>query len=183
MKLKKFKEVLGKFFGLTTKTDHPIPHINPSNLEELLFSEVAESTVLYDMVNGYENVYDGLLQSKTVLANWNHRWIDKPSKKIILTNSSECCERTSVKSIAFSWRGTSHPEWEFLLATWFVLDVVQSFKTNTEADITNLFNKDLLSYDAEDIFTQDQIRSHLMRFFVIEDETETEVKLFAKIAP
>lgn len=98
-------------------------------------------------------------------------------RKVILTNPLDCKEKISLMGLTSVWRGTGHSEWEALLSWCFIKAVVDAIEHNkTEADITNLFNRDFLA-SGNRVFTQEQVYSHLIKWFDIIEETDDTLKL------
>lgn len=102
---------------------------------------------------------------------------DESHKKVILTNPRDCKEKICLMGMVSAWRGTGHSEWEALLGGWFIQAVLDALENDAdEADITHLFNRDLLASN-DRIFTKDQVYDHLIKWFDIVEETEDTLKL------
>lgn len=83
--------------------------------------------------------------------------------------------------LASAWSGTCYIEWEFLLAGLFLSAVLYSLeKKSNEADISILFDHDLLARDGR-MFTQEQLYAHLIPWFKIIKDTDNELNLKLKI--
>lgn len=119
----------------------------------------------------------GLTMLRGFLLSDDYGWELQPYKKVTLTNVADCANKISVMSMMSAWRNTGHCEWEALLAGWFVNQVVEALeKDEKEADITMLFNRDLLA-TRDRVFTQKQIYDHIIGWFDIVEETDDELKL------
>lgn len=106
---------------------------------------------------------------------WNTS--DESHKKVILTNPRDCKEKISLMGMVSAWRGTGHSEWEALLGAWFIQAVLDALENDAdEADITHMFNRDLLASN-DRIFTKDQVYDHLIKWFDIVEETKDTMKL------
>ncbi len=102
-------------------------------------------------------------------------------KKYILTNVEECKNKVSIFGLVTSWKGTGHMEWEYLLAAYFADTLMEALnKHQEEADITCLFDKDLMSKDGSKVFKQEDIYAHLIDWFNVESETDYEVRVSLK---
>lgn len=124
----------------------------------------------------------GLNRLGFFLRSEDYGWSDpKPFKKVTLVNLKECEDKISLMGLVSAWRGTGHSEWEFLLAGWFIHAVIEAQKNeSTEADISMLFDRDLLARN-DRIFTQKQIYAHLIPWFEIIEENANELKLRLKV--
>ena len=84
--------------------------------------------------------------------------------------------------LATLWSGTGHCEWEYILSCIFILKVITTIDNDfTYADITSLFNRDLLA-SGNRVFTKPQIYFHLIKHFDIVEETDDYIKLKFKIS-
>ncbi len=110
------------------------------------------------------------------LRTGDYDWQEKPFKKVILLNVSDC-QRISLTKLLKMWSGTGHVEWEYLLAGWFIMQVDEAVKEGQdEADITILFSREL-STSRGRVFTQQAVYNHLIKWFEICDENGQELKL------
>lgn len=135
----------------------------------------AEEPVEHDYLNCFE------LATNLMFSN-GYGWKQKPFKKVTLTNVKDCENKISVLSVAASWNGTGHYEWELLLASNFVRPVVEALLNGSdEADISTIFRCELLHASGERVFSQEAIYGHLIPFFEIESETDEELRLAIKI--
>ena len=101
-------------------------------------------------------------------------------KKVTLTNVSKCKNTISVLGLVTTWKGTGHVEWEYLLAGWFIISVIETLENQKEeADITCLFDRDLIASNGK-VFTKEQIYDHLIDWFDIESETDDEIRVSLK---
>ena len=127
----------------------------------------------------YRSAHDyGMGVLLVALKSRDYGWSDPyPIRKVILVNPTEYRNRITVFGIASLWMGTGHSEWEFLLASWFVEAIVKAIEDGAEeADITHLFNRDLIATNYR-TFTKEQVYDHLIKWFEIVDETEDELRL------
>ena len=121
----------------------------------------------------------GLDELRIFLRSNDYGWTepDKSHKKVILINPLDCKEKICLKGMVSAWRGTGHSEWEAILGVWFIQAVLSAIEKNAnEADITRLFNHDLLASN-DRVFTQEQVYNHLIRWFDIIEETDEVLKV------
>lgn len=121
----------------------------------------------------------GLEQMSFFLRSGDFGWSkpDESHKKVILTNPLDCKGKISLMGMVSAWRGTGHSEWEAILGGWFVKAVVDAIKQNAdEADITDLFNRDLLA-SKDRVFTKEQVYDHIIKWFDIVEDTDELLRL------
>ena len=83
--------------------------------------------------------------------------VEKPYKKVILTNVAECENRITVDHVRHRLMGMRWFEWEDLLSHWLVEAIVEAIRTGkTEADITKMFTCELLGEDKIGDFSKPQ---------------------------
>ena len=157
-------------------------------LEKLFGSKPEETTELTKEVEHEEVsvpvMYDyGLGALRFLLMSRDYGWnaIDEEHKKVILTNPKDCENKITLMGMMSAWRGTGHTEWEALLAGWFIQAVIDAIdKDEGEADITHLFDRDLIAADNR-IFTKEQVKNHLLKWFDIVEETDSALRLRIRI--
>ncbi len=114
------------------------------------------------------------------LRTGDYDWQEKPFKKVILLNVSDC-QRISLTKLLKMWSGTGHVEWEYLLAGWFLMQVDEAVKEGQdEADITILFSREL-SASRDRKFSQKKVYDHLIQWFKICDEGKKELKVRLRV--
>ena len=125
---------------------------------------------------------NGLETIGLALSSRDYGWnVYENCKKVILTNPKEC-ENVQVLDLVSAWHGTTHSEWEFLLAGWFVMAVIRAVDSNNEeADITALFNRDLLAARNRKM-TKEAIYKHIIPYFDIVEETDDVLKVKLRLA-
>lgn len=99
-------------------------------------------------------------------------------KKVTLINPIEC-RKITLGDLLKAWAGTGHFEWEELLVIWFDGALADAFEQGLdEADISKLFNNDLLAVGLE-TFRTEEIYKHLLDSgtFTVVEENEIELKL------
>lgn len=111
----------------------------------------------------------------------DYGWKEKPFKKVILLNVSDC-QRISLTKLMKMWSRTGHVEWEYLLVGWFLMQVDEAVKEGQdEADITILFSREL-SASRDRVFSQQDIYNHLIKWFDICEDTDDVLKLALHVA-
>ena len=108
-------------------------------------------------------------------------WSPHIFKKVTLVNPNEC--KVGIWDMYIYWKGTGHFQWEELLVSWFFEAIKRSEEEGTaEADISMLFNNDLLAWDME-TFRTEEVYDHLMASgtFEVVEESEMELKLAFRI--
>ena len=105
---------------------------------------------------------------------------DKNHKKVLLVNPKDCERKITLMGLVKAWRGTGHSEWEAILANWFIVAVVTAIDEDTEADLTNMFNRDFLA-SRDRVFTKQQVFDHLIKWFEIVSEDDETLELRFKI--
>lgn len=121
-----------------------------------------------------------------VLRTGDYGWETLESKrKVILTNPG-VFKDWGVTRYARFLMGTGHCEWEYLIGAWMTEAVGKALDTGKECDITEIFNKDLLSTPIEKgkdyrRFTKRQVYEKFMEFCRIEEESEDVLKITAII--
>ena len=156
------KKIWNRIFGNGKVAEAPVP----TTLEE----NVIAAPTPYDY---------GLSGLAIFLRSKDFGWSnpDETHKKVVLTNPDECKEKISLMGMVSAWRGTGHSEWEALLGAWFIQAVIDAIESEShEADITHLFNSDLLASRGR-IFTKQQVYNHLIKWFDIVEETDEVLKL------
>lgn len=153
------------------------------DVEELLEftqDEVVDPTFPKEEVRPHNYGMDVL---QIALRSGDYDWSDPyETKKFVLVNPADCKDKISVFGMASVWRGTGHSEWEFLLSALFVDAVLNALEKGEDtADITHLFNRDMLASGGLK-FTKEQVYEHLMPVFEIKSETDEEVCLKIRIA-
>ena len=121
----------------------------------------------------------GLDELDIILMSRDYGWTDpdKSHKRVVLTNPLDCKEKICLMGMVSKWSGTGHSEWEAILGGWFILSIIDAIENGKdEADITNLFNHDLLA-SRDRVFTKQQVYNHLIKWFDIVEETENTLKL------
>lgn len=117
------------------------------------------------------------------LRSGDYGWERVPgSKKVVLINADQCENKISVTSVASAWRGTGHSEWEYWLAGYFVVQVVEALMNKeNEADISMMFDRDLTASGGRRL-TKAQIWERLSKYFDIVEEDDDEIRVSARIA-
>lgn len=108
-------------------------------------------------------------------------WSPHIFKKVTLINPHECKDLT-VDDLYDAWKGTGHFEWEELLVKWFGEALKNALEEKTtKADISMLFNNDLLAQGME-TFRTEEVYEHLMASgtFEVVKESEEELELSFK---
>ena len=145
---------------------------------------LTEETATNDEWEAKAPTTDGdALFNQALFHNGDFGWSrpDTAHKRVILVNPRDC-SRLTVFSLMSAFRGTGHSEWEGLLANWLLNAVREAnVKGLAEADVTCLFDRDLLAKDGR-TFTKSQIWNHIIRFFDIVEEDEHVVRLRAHVA-
>lgn len=114
---------------------------------------------------------------------WEER--QEPQKKVILTNPEEL-HGVELAQLVSLFRGTGHSEWEFIMSAWMIDAIGKSIDTGEPCDITIIFNTSFLASPrkkGEDYrrFTKEQVYNHIIKFFNIEEETDTTLRLSSKV--
>ena len=157
------KKIWNRIFGKGLVAEAPVPIATPE-----------ENVIATPTPYNY-----GLDILKIALASRDYGWSDpdETHKKVVLTNPEDCKEKISVFGMMSAWRGTGHYEWEALLGGWFVQAVINAIENESpEADITHLFNRDLLA-SRNKKFNQRQVYDHLIKWFDVVEETDEVLKL------
>ena len=117
------------------------------------------------------------------LRSRDYGWERVPeSKKVVLINADQCKNKITVTSVASAWRGTGHSEWEYWLAGYFVVQVVEALMNKeNEADISMMFDRDLTASDGRRL-TKAQIWEHLSKYFDIVEEEDDKIRFSVHIA-
>ncbi len=104
-------------------------------------------------------------------------------KNVLLVNPMDSKEKISVEIMRKKWSKVGCNEWAEELAVVFVRLVVNAIQCDAEeADITNLFNRDLITWkkdghDEEKIFAKQRLYYYLIKYFNIVEETNDVLKL------
>jgi len=94
-------------------------------------------------------------------------------RKVYLTNPEEAKD-IPVWNYVSVFRNTGHSEWEFYMGNTIISASKAAIEEGkTEADITHLFEEDLIYGDM--IFTGEKIFNHIIRFFTIAKEEENAI--------
>lgn len=110
------------------------------------------------------------------------RWKTKPFKRVTLVNPKECESRVNISMLIELWSGTGHVAWQILLANWFIMAMLSALEENEkEANITEMFDKDLFNKTGDLMFPQSEIHEQILPAFEIVSETEKELKLKFKV--
>lgn len=106
----------------------------------------------------------------------------KPFKKVTLLNPKECESKVDYWELIKKWGGLGHHEWESIIVSCFMTIVERAIKQGKEeADISRLFERDLLDSDGE-VCTQQQIYDCLIsRSFEVIEESDEEIKIKMKM--
>lgn len=109
-------------------------------------------------------------------------WSPHIFKKVTLVNPHECKNLTT-GDLYYAWKGTGHFEWEELLIKWFIEALKEATEEKrTKANISMLFNNDLLAAGMETFRTED-IYKHLLASgtFEVVEESEIELQLAFRV--
>ena len=138
--------------------------------------ESAEEPKVIPVVHDY-----GLSSAEFVLKSNDFGWKIKPHKKVTLVNSKQCENRVSVFGLVSAWKGTKHPEWEYLLAAFFINSLLESLeKGEDEADITDMFNRDFTASNNK-IFAQEDVFEHIIGWFDVISENDEEMRVALRV--
>lgn len=103
-------------------------------------------------------------------------WEKRPYKKVSMINPKDCKDRITVEHLRERLMGTGWFEWETLLSTWLVEDIVEAINNDSEeADISRIFSIELQGEDEFGTFAkpQDRVIDFLMgRLFECVEETD-----------
>lgn len=105
-------------------------------------------------------------------------------KKVTLCNVKQISEveNLTAYTVAASFRGSGHFQWEAIWATWLLGAVDMATKEEKDtADISKIFDHEYASNSGK-VFTSEDVKKHLMPFFDIIEETEDELKVNLKVA-
>lgn len=108
-------------------------------------------------------------------------------KKYIIQDIEQLKNRISIRILMAAWRNTGKSEWEFMMGYMLVRELRKAWKQGqSEADITRLFQLELLAWPTEDVnekritingntyrvFDQEDVKNKVMPFFTILKEDE-----------
>jgi hypothetical protein len=98
------------------------------------------------------------------------------SKQYILTNAEEIRNSDiDLYQLVSLWRGTGHVEWEYIMAGFFLTKVIE-VAAGEEVNISQLFNKDMIA-SRDRVFTKEQAYEHLIKWFTVVNEDESNIYL------
>ncbi len=101
------------------------------------------------------------------LSSGDYGWeVTQDCPKILLSNTNECIANPNITTwnLMSVFRETGHVEWECVLAMIFMQALADAEEHGKEADITDLFNRDLYAR-GDRKFTSSQIARHMERWF------------------
>lgn len=87
-------------------------------------------------------------------------------QRVILTNP-DALKEFGFWSYVSLFRGTGHSEWEFAMSNMLLNAIENAIHTDSECDISKLFNTD---FDSK--FTRKDVFNHIINFFTVEKEAD-----------
>ena len=118
-----------------------------------------------------------------IMPSQDYGWdgIDARHRPVILTNVRECEGRVTALALVSAFRGTGQVEWEYFLASVLIYAAIDALASGSDtADITNMFNRDLLASRGR-VFTQQQLFEHVIKWFVVEEDSEDCLRLRLRV--
>lgn len=154
------KKIWNRIFGKAQLAEAPVPTPEEEVIAPTPYNYGLDGLEIFLLSNDY---------------GWSEP--DETHKKVVLTNPDACKEKISLMGMVSAWSGTGHSEWEAILGAWFIQAVIDAIENEShEADITHLFNRNLLA-SRDRVFTQEQVYNHLIKWFDIVEETDKIIKL------
>lgn len=199
--LKNFLKTIGNHVTRKSKST-PVNSLANQEMERTAENGVGDSEKALQEKRRLDNLYgcteDGRLCSALIFMNMNEvgAQFTKSEKKYVLKDIDKLHEKISIMQFINAWAGTGKSEWECMMGYLVMYPVRKAWSEGqNEADITRLFEVTLLAHptgraDEEirdfngtpyRVLTQEKINEKVMRFFTVQEETESKIYLTLNI--